>query len=85
VAKLAPTEILLIDTRHVGETFGCDQKSNGLIHGSQQQDRLVSVFILLMLNSDSWILVLCLRLVPCTLCHMALEQAVYFVNSNVRG
>ena len=26
-AELAPTEIILIDTRHVGATFGCEQGS----------------------------------------------------------
>ena len=26
-AELAPTEIMLIDTRHVGATFGCEQGS----------------------------------------------------------
>ena len=25
------------------------------------------------------------KLVPCTLCHMALEQTAYFTNSNVGG
>jgi len=29
-AKLAPTEMMLIDTGHVGATFGCENSNKGI-------------------------------------------------------